>query len=149
MVNLPDCLGAEMFTRQSSVRLGRVPRAATRNGCTALGPATGGGGLAERPSAKLVDMAKQMMRVVPEPVRGARRVMTSKTAGSQVFGSGHGPTTYLCGRCRNIILKRMDPDFEFEHVYNEETDDFTPTCRVRDVVFRCKNCGAFNEVPAP
>ena len=57
------------------------------------------------------------------------------------------PRTY--GRCRNIILKHVDPDFEFESVYNEETDDFTPTRRVRDVVFRCKNCGAFNEVPDP
>ncbi len=87
------------------------------------------------------------MRVVPDPVDDAREVMAAKHAGSQVFGGGHGPTTYLCGRCRDIILKRMDPDFEFEWAYNDETDEFTPIRRVRDVVYRCKNCGACNEVP--
>jgi hypothetical protein len=75
--------------------------------------------------------------------------MTARHPGSQVFGGGHGEHTFLCGRCRDIILKRTDPDFEFEHLYNEETQEFTPVCRVRDVVFRCKNCGAFNEVPRP
>jgi hypothetical protein len=33
---------------ESSTRLGKPPRAATRNGCTRSGPATGGGGCPDR-----------------------------------------------------------------------------------------------------
>jgi hypothetical protein len=55
----------------------------------------------------------------------------------------HGATTFLCGRCRSVLAKNVDPDEEFVHEEDPGTGAFRPFYRVRDVVFRW---GAFNEI---
>jgi hypothetical protein len=58
----------------------------------------------------------------------------------------HGATTFLCGRCRSVLAKTVDADYEFVYDEDPTTGNFRPLYRVRDAVFRCKGCGAFNEI---
>ena len=90
-------------------------------------------------------VAKIEMRVIPEPSEGTREVWSAKHAGSMAT-KGVGPVTFLCGKCRDVLVQRRDPDEWISHAYDPDTDEFMPLYRVRDVVFRCKGCGAFNEV---
>ncbi len=89
------------------------------------------------------------MRVVSEPAEGARAVWTAAHAGSVAIKGGEGSISFVCGNCRDILVKSVDPDRWIVYEYDETTDAFTPLHRVRDVVFRCKGCGAFNEVAGP
>jgi hypothetical protein len=105
---------------------------------------------AERPLGTISPMAKLPMRVIPEPSGGSRSLVTAERhAGSMAIKGSDGASTFLCGRCRDILAKSVGPDYEFVHEYDEDTDEFRPLYRVRDVVFRCKGCGAFNEVAEP
>lgn len=64
-----------------------------------------------------------------------------------------GSVSLLCGNCRDVLVKGVDPDEWVIYGHDaaaEGTDnEFPPLYRVRDVVFRCKGCGAFNEVAQP
>jgi hypothetical protein len=94
-------------------------------------------------------MAKVEMRVIPEPVEGTREVTSARHAGSMAIKGGNGSNSFLCGNCRDALAKSVDPDAWIIYAYNEdadEGDEFTPLYRVRDIVFKCKGCGAFNEV---
>jgi hypothetical protein len=92
-------------------------------------------------------VAKIEMRVIPEPAEDTRFVLGREGhAGSMVIKHTHGATTFLCARCRSVLAKNVDPDRELVYEEDPKTGDFRPVYRVRDVVFRCKGCGAFNEV---
>jgi hypothetical protein len=84
------------------------------------------------------------MRVIPESAIAGREVYVSKHAGSTVLKGTEGATTFLCGSCRDVIVKNRgrDEPFVFEAV-----EPFKPVYTLADVVFRCKGCGAYNEVP--
>jgi hypothetical protein len=100
-------------------------------------------------------MAKMEMRVIPEPAAGTREVLSAKGAGSMAIKGVDGSISFLCGNCRDMLVKTLDPDAWIVHAYDESADEgaddeFTPLYRVRDLVFKCKGCGAFNEVqPTP
>ncbi len=100
-------------------------------------------------------MAKIEMRVIPEPAGGTREVLSAHSAGSRAITGGDGSISFLCGNCRDVLAKSVDPDTWIMYAYNESADEgaddeFTPLYRVRDIVFKCKGCGAFNEVkPIP
>jgi hypothetical protein len=95
-------------------------------------------------------MAKVPMRVIPEPPEGTREVLTSQHAGSTAIKGGDGSTSFLCGNCRDVLVKSVGPDQWVVYAHNPAAaytdNEFTPLFRVRDIVFRCKGCGAFNEV---
>jgi len=92
-------------------------------------------------------MAKMPMRVVPRPEKHTRYVAHSQGPGSQIGGGGgHGEQTYVCGRCREIMWKSMAPDDTLISVEDDE-ENFIAVIRVRDIVARCKGCGAYNEMP--
>jgi hypothetical protein len=91
-------------------------------------------------------VAKIEMRVIPEPAAGPREVLISRHAGSVAIKGTEGSTSLLCGNCRDMLAKSVDPDAWHVWAYDEDTDEFTPLYRIRDLVFRCKGCGAFNEV---
>jgi hypothetical protein len=67
-----------------------------------------------------------------------------------VIKGGDGSQSFLCGKCRDVLLKSVDPDEWVIYAHNAGAaytdDEFTPLCRARDIVFRRKGCGAFNEV---
>jgi hypothetical protein len=86
------------------------------------------------------------MRVIPEPTEGTREVLTGGGAGSQVIRGSEGSISLLCGNCRDILVKSVGPDAWFSYTYDEDTDKFSPQYRIRDIVWQCKGCGAFNEV---
>jgi hypothetical protein len=91
-------------------------------------------------------VAKIEMRVVHAPAEGTREVLTSKHAGSiAIKGTGRS-ASFLCGNCRDLLVKSVGPDEWIAEAYDPDTEEFTPLYRVRDVVFKCKGCGAFNEV---
>jgi hypothetical protein len=87
-------------------------------------------------------MAKVPMRVIPEPVEGTREIFSSRTAGSKVITGNQGATTLVCGNCRAILAKSVGRD---EPIVFEAEPPWTPLLTVRDLVFKCKGCGAFNE----
>jgi hypothetical protein len=89
---------------------------------------------------------KIAMRVIPRPQDGTREILSSKHPGSMAIKGSYGSRTFVCGRSRDILAKSVDPDWEFAAEYYPVTDSVIPLNRVRDVVFRCKNCGAFNEI---
>jgi hypothetical protein len=95
-------------------------------------------------------MAKVLMRVIPEPPKGTREVRIAKHAGSMAIKGVNGATSFVCGNCRDVLAKNIDPDRWVVHAHNPDAahadDEFTPLYRVRDIVFRCKGCGAYNEV---
>jgi hypothetical protein len=90
-------------------------------------------------------MAKYEMRVIPEPAEGTRYVAQSEHAGSMSIKGYDGDWTFLCGNCRDILVKNVSPDADIVHEYDGH-DRFTPVATVAEMVFRCKGCGAFNEV---
>ena len=67
-------------------------------------------------------------RVIPEPEKGKRTILTGDTL-QDPFIKGKGPTTYTCGLCRNILV---------EKVYHGQ---------VRNIVFKCPKCQSYNEIP--
>jgi hypothetical protein len=93
-------------------------------------------------------MAKVPMRVIPEPAAGTREVFTSKVPGSIAITGTEGSTSFLCGLCRAVLAKNVGPDRTI--AWGEEdppgSGEFPPLLTLRDVVFKCKGCGAFNEV---
>jgi predicted RNA-binding Zn-ribbon protein involved in translation (DUF1610 family) len=91
-------------------------------------------------------MAKIPMRVIPEPPEGGREVVVARTAGSVAIKGTEGSVSFLCGNCRAILAKSIGPDTDVVHAEDSETGDFIPLYKVRDLVFKCKACGAFNEV---
>jgi hypothetical protein len=92
-------------------------------------------------------MAKRPMRVITRPGKHTRYVKTGRHAGSSLIGSGtEGDYTYVCGKCRDILWDNIGPDFAFQHIEDDE-ENFIPVLRVRDVVVKCKGCGAYNEIP--
>jgi len=67
-------------------------------------------------------------RIIPEPRKDTRAVlMGEKLTGP--FIKGNGPTTYICGVCRNILV---------ENVFHGQ---------IRNIVFKCPKCQSFNEIP--
>jgi hypothetical protein len=90
------------------------------------------------------------MRVIAEPAEGARKVMAARHAGSMVIAGTDRSRSFLCGSCRAVLVKNVDAERWVVHAHNPAAagtdDEFTPLYRVRDIVFRCKGCGAFNEV---
>jgi hypothetical protein len=62
-------------------------------------------------------------------------------------GSCTAQRTYVCGHCRDILAPGLDPDQAIVSRYNEQADTFTTVSRFRDIVIRCKGCGAYNEPP--
>jgi hypothetical protein len=98
----------------------------------------------------MASVAKVPMRVIPEPSEGTREVCVAQHAGSTVIKGNDGSRSFLCGSCRDVLVKNTGPDKWVVYQHNsaaEYTDDeFTPLYRVRDMVFRCKGCGAYNEV---
>jgi hypothetical protein len=95
-------------------------------------------------------MAKVPMRVIAEPPEGTREVWVAKHAGSMAIKGGNGSISFLCGNCRDMLVKSVDPDRWVIYAHNPAAaytdDEFTPLYRIRDIVFRCKGCGAYNEV---
>jgi hypothetical protein len=92
-------------------------------------------------------VAKIEMRVIPESAVGSREVHIATHAGSLALGgSGDGSRTFVCGRCRDILAPGLDPDDGIVWAYDEENDTFTPVSRFRDIVIKCKGCGAYNEL---
>jgi hypothetical protein len=92
-------------------------------------------------------MPKIPMRVIRKPAAGTRYVLTAEgRAGAQVVDGHSDGRTYLCGECRAILAKSISPDAEIVFREDPRTEDIVPEYRVRDIVFRCKRCGAFNEV---
>lgn len=64
-------------------------------------------------------------------------------------GYDDGAVTFLCGNCRDILVKNRYPNEWVVYAATGEPyadDEFTPVSRVRDIVFRCKGCGAYNEI---
>ncbi|HTZ62692.1 MAG TPA: hypothetical protein VMB51_01155 [Solirubrobacteraceae bacterium] len=98
-------------------------------------------------------MAKIEMHVIREPAEGTREVLTSKHAGSRAITGSDGSTSFLCGNCRDVLVKSAGPDKWVVYGHNPAAaytdDEFTPLYRVRDLVFKCKGCGAFNEIGDP
>lgn len=67
-------------------------------------------------------------RVIPKPKEDSRTVLIGNDLKGPFF-KGHGPTTYICGVCRNILV---------EEVYHGQ---------IRNIVFRCPKCQSYNEIP--
>jgi hypothetical protein len=92
------------------------------------------------------------MRVIPEPAEGTREVRGAERAGSMAIKGSEGSISFLCGNCRDVLVKSVGPDEWVVYAHNADAaytdEEFTPLSRVRDIVFRCKGCGAFNEVGA-
>jgi hypothetical protein len=92
-------------------------------------------------------MAKIPMRVIAEPAQGTREVHVGrKRAGAMVVKGTEGSTSFLCGRCRAILLKSVGADETLVSGPEDERGNFPPLYSVREAVFKCKSCGAFNEV---
>ena len=102
---------------------------------------------AEVRDATISPVAKVEMRVIPEPAEGTRHVLTAeKHPGSTAIKGTEGSMTFLCGGCRAVLAKNVGPDDAIVYTEDPQTGDFTPLYRVRDLVFKCKGCGAFNDV---
>ncbi len=90
------------------------------------------------------------MRVIAKPAEGARKVLAARHAGSMVIGGTDGSRSFVCGSCRDVLVKNVEADRWVVYAHNATAagtdDEFTPLYRVRDIVFHCKGCGAFNEV---
>jgi hypothetical protein len=91
-------------------------------------------------------MAKVPMRVVAEPADFERVHVARKHAGAMVRSGTEGSTSFLCGRCRSVLLKNVGPDSIMVHGPEDEHGDFPPLYSVREAVFKCKSCGAYNAV---
>jgi hypothetical protein len=87
------------------------------------------------------------MHAIAEKDVGGREVRAGTGAGSLAMKGANAGTTFLCGGCRAIIVKGADPDawVTYEQVGEEE---FVPIARIRDIVWRCRQCGAYNEIGA-
>ena len=69
------------------------------------------------------------MIVIPEPEPNTRSVLLYTGPGTVVM-RGPGNVTMVCGQCNSPLLEGMK------------------VTQVQNLVFRCKNCGAFNETLA-
>jgi hypothetical protein len=87
-------------------------------------------------------MAKVPMRVIPEPAPGTREVLRAISAGSKAVRGMDGRVSFLCGNCRDLLA--MDVYWDTPIVFSG-VEPFLPLLCVSDLVFQCKNCGAFNE----
>lgn len=90
-------------------------------------------------------MAKYLLRVISEPADAKRVVSQSEQPGSMVYDGYDGDWTFLCGVCRDILVKNGSPDRAIIH-RDDGKGGFTPVATIAEMVFRCKNCGAYNEV---
>ena len=89
------------------------------------------------------------MHVIPEDSIGERELHMASGPGSvAVGGISDGSRTFVCGRCRDILAPGLDLDEGIAWSYDEQADTFTPVSRFRDIVIKCKGCGAYNEAPA-
>jgi hypothetical protein len=86
------------------------------------------------------------MRVIPEPAEGSREVVVARNAGSVAITDTEGSVSFLCGNCRDIPQSASALTGGLCYTYDDGTEQFIPLYRVRDLVFKCKGCGAFNEV---
>jgi hypothetical protein len=86
------------------------------------------------------------MRVIAKPPNHTRYVKTARGPGSSVLRGGTGNRTYVCGKCRDILWDDVGPDENIVSIEDDE-ENFIPVVRVRDVVVKCKGCGAYNEIP--
>jgi hypothetical protein len=92
-------------------------------------------------------VAKIEMRVIPESeVRGREVHMATRAGSVALGGSADGSRTFVCGRCRDILAPGLDPDAGIVWRYDEENETFSPMSRFRDIVIKCKGCGAYNEL---
>jgi DNA-directed RNA polymerase subunit RPC12/RpoP len=91
-------------------------------------------------------MAKIPMTVVPKPEPHTRYVSARSGAGSKAWGPGQGDYSYVCGSCRDLILQSADPDKSVISLEDDE-GNFIDVMRLREMVYKCKNCGAYNEIP--
>jgi hypothetical protein len=67
-------------------------------------------------------------RIIPEPPEGTRTVLEGSPSLGP-FMRGNGPTTYVCGLCRNILVENMFHG------------------QISNIVFKCPKCQSFNEIP--
>lgn len=58
-------------------------------------------------------------RVIPKPEEGTRTVLVASETLTGPFMKGHGPTTYICGLCGNVLI---------ESIYHGQ---------IRSIVFKC------------
>ena len=79
---------------------------------------------AKKPKRRTIRMA-----VIPEPAPNTRSVLMYVGPGT-VAMRGQDNVTMVCGNCGSPILEGMK------------------TIQVRNLVFRCNKCGAFNETLA-
>jgi hypothetical protein len=92
-------------------------------------------------------MAKIPMRVIAEPPADFDRVyVATKHAGAMIVKGTEGSTSFLCGSCRSVLLKSVGPDRTMVHGPEDEHGHFPALYSVREAVFKCKSCGAYNEV---
>lgn len=76
-----------------------------------------------KPKPRVVQMG-----VIPEPKPGTRSVMVYTGEGTVVMrGEGPGNVTMECGTCSAPLIVGMK------------------TSQLRNLVFKCKACGSFNE----
>jgi len=68
------------------------------------------------------------MVVIPQPAPNTRSVLLYTGPGT-VAMRGQGNVTMICGNCGKPLLENIK------------------TSQVRNLVFRCNNCGMFNETP--
>ena len=75
----------------------------------------------------MVEETKYHMKVIPEPEEGSRSVLFSDSLEPIIEGAG--PRTYQCGTCGETLIKRIR------------------VMQVVHIVFKCAECGSFNEIP--
>lgn len=76
-------------------------------------------------------MPEVKCKIISKPEDGTRAVLYRGNETNEFFPfiKGNGPTTYICGLCRTIIV---------ETVYHGQ---------IRNLVFVCQKCKSYNEIP--
>lgn len=72
-------------------------------------------------------MPKIKLREIPKPEEGTRTVLVYSGDGTVAMSGVATGHDYVCGVCDSVILEAI------------------PKGQVVNVVFRCNNCGAFND----
>jgi len=77
-------------------------------------------------------MRSIVLKVIPEPPRGAHAVVKPQSGYTGPFfvGRGNGEVDYICGSCRKTVAREVWPD------------------SIRNVVVQCSYCGSFGEFPS-
>src|SRR5262249_50782268 len=88
-------------------------------------PADGRSLCAHNPEGRAARMGLHVMRAVPEPAAGTRRLLVPTNAPAI---SGEGAESYRCARCPTTLLRAVSPG------------------EVVDIVVGCPYCGMFNQV---